>query len=164
MIVNSNTTPENTEIKSQPKTTEAMAPGLNEVKPTDVATSEADSKQNPDPPVKAKAVVDYFKSLYISKGREFDEDVLYKYAQRKDLKSFIRKFHVIGGFSDSMPTQEESDAIYNTWLDTSVVEKKIQPSTVCRNLQKTHKKVQVWSNLPLFRVGVLRWFHLEYYL
>ena len=124
MIVNSNTTPENTEIKSQPKTTEAMAPGLNEVKPTDVATSEADSKQNPDPPVKAKAVVDYFKSLYISKGREFDEDVLYKYAQRKDLKSFIRKFHVIGGFSDSMPTQEESDAIYNTWLDTSVVEKK----------------------------------------
>ena len=74
---------------------EAIDPSkpIDSSKATDNPQSDVDKTkgENPDPPIKIKAAVDYFKSVYIASGRDFNEDQLYKYAKRKDLKTFIRK-------------------------------------------------------------------------
>ena len=97
------------------------------VKPNTEGEVNGSKSENPDPPVKIKSAVDYFKSVLISSGKTFDEKTLTAYAKRKDLKTFIRKFHVITGNASTIPTIKQADSIYNSWLDTtSIVEKKNQ--------------------------------------
>lgn len=81
---------------------------------------------DPDPKIKSDKVVEYFKSQLEAAGKDYDEKFLYSYAKRKDLKEFIREFHVVNGLIKNLPSEKEADSIYNTFIDKTFIEKKNQ--------------------------------------
>ena len=81
---------------------------------------------DPDPKIKSDKVVEYFKSQLEAAGRNYDEKTLYKYAKRKNLKKYIREFHVLNGLMETLPSEQEADSIYNTFIDKTFIEKKNQ--------------------------------------
>lgn len=85
---------------------------------------------DPDPPIDVDKAVEYFKSKLDGANRKYNEKTLYKYAARKDLKTFIRSWHATNGFIKSMPNEQEADSIYNSWIDKSAIEKKNLDQTI----------------------------------
>jgi len=109
MIVNeSNTEQQDVEIKNQPQ---VDGNGSNQV-------------TDPDPPIDVNKAFNYFKSSLEAAGKKTDEKLLYSYASRSDLKTYIREFHVLNGLMETLPNEQEADSIYNSWIDKSFVEKK----------------------------------------
>ena len=114
MIVNeSNTEQQDVEIKNQPQ---VDGNGSNQV-------------TDPDPPIDVNKAFNYFKSSLEAAGKKTDEKLLYSYASRSDLKTYIREFHVLNGLMETLPNEQEADSIYNSWIDKSFVEKKNQVQT-----------------------------------
>lgn len=102
---------------------------------------------DPDPPIKAEKVYEYFKSVLDANNKPYKEATLRAYSQLPDVKSYIRKFYTYNGLADQMPTQEEADSIYNTWIDKPVVEKKNLDQTLSQQFSES-PNVQEDSDSP----------------
>ena len=138
MIVNEQTTTPDINTESSDVTTN-----------TAVVENDSQNQTNPtDPPIVVDKVVNYFKSKLDSAGKKYDEKLLYQYAKRSDLKTFIRKWHVYNGFANQIPSESEVDSVYNTWIDQNAIEKKNQNQTTQQILQNQPNVQSTDSDSP----------------
>ncbi len=138
MIVNEQTTTPDINTESSDVTTN-----------TAVVENDSQNQTNPTvPPIVVDKVVNYFKSKLDKAGKKYDEKLLYQYAKRSDLKTFIRKWHVYNGFANQLPSPSEVDSVYNTWIDQNAIEKKNQNQTAQQVLQSQPNVQSTDSDSP----------------
>jgi hypothetical protein len=139
MIVNNENTIEQTQgaDSNQELTSQESVNGVNQ----------GNGTPDPDPPIKAEKAYEYFKSVLDANNKPYKEATLRAYSQLPDVKSYIRKFYTYNGLTDQMPTQEEADSIYNTWIDKPIVEKKNLDQTLSQQFSES-PNVQDASDSP----------------
>ena len=112
-----------------------------------IDTAQTNNTPNPDPPINIDKAFQYFKSVLDANNKTYKEETLMAYAKLPDVKDYIRKFYVYNGLVDQIPTQEESDSIYNTWIDVPKVEKKNLDETLSQQFSE-NPNVQEDSDSP----------------
>jgi len=139
MIVNNENTIEQTQGAdlNQELTSQESVNGVNK----------GNGTPDPDPPIKAEKAYEYFKSVLDANNKPYKEATLRAYSQLPDVKSYIRKFYTYNGLTDQMPTQQEADSIYNTWIDKPVIEKKNLDETLSQQFSES-PNVQEDSDSP----------------